>query len=645
MPRGWERLATWEGGTVAGLATVTAEDGSTLVFAATPLGIHRSADGGRSWGLPGAAGAVPLAEVVVASPRFAHDRALFAGAQAGLYRSGDGGESWRLVLTGSRVLSLVCPPAERPEPMLLAGTEDDGVLVSRDAGRGWKGANAGLLDLTVLALAVSPDFERDGLAWAATPSGLYRSRNGAESWRMVELEPDDVVVQCLAVSPAFADDRLVLAGTEAHGLLRSDDAGRSWSAVPDLAEGGVTGLAFSARGLVAAATDPGLALSSDGGRSWRLVGAELGPVLSLGLVPDGPGEALLAGLPDRGVARSADDGLSWAPANAGLNASLLVGLSLSPAFGRDRTIFAVGLRSGVSVSADGGRTWAERNAGLEEGCVFQVAVSPAFARDQRLWAATGAGLYHSRDGAATWQPALPEGPASPARAVLAGPAGPEGAVLVLAALADGQLLSSDDGGATWRPLGAPWRPAEIVALGLSPVYVSDETIFAATTSPAAPAATGELVVWRSTDRGGTWERWLEAPGSAPLPLVVPPSYPLSGELFVGLGGRILRPRRGAREVRGGSRRPLWRALELPGRPSALTALVASPSYLDDRALFAATGAGVYLSRDGGERFRPWSEGLAPPSVVALAPSPAYARDRLVYALGLGGTIWRRRDRL
>ena len=35
--------------------------------------------------------------------------------------------------------------------------------------------------------------------------------------------------------------------------------------------------------------------------------------------------------------------------------------------------------------------------------------------------------------------------------------------------------------------------------------------------------------------------------------------------------------------------------------------------------------------------------VTPPSVVALAVSPAYPEDRLVYALGLGGTIWRRRD--
>ena len=45
----WERLAGRTGGTIAGLATATAADGATLVFAATAIGLHRSADAGRTW--------------------------------------------------------------------------------------------------------------------------------------------------------------------------------------------------------------------------------------------------------------------------------------------------------------------------------------------------------------------------------------------------------------------------------------------------------------------------------------------------------------------------------------------------------------------------------------------------------------------
>jgi hypothetical protein len=63
----------------------------------------------------------------------------------------------------------------------------------------------------------------------------------------------------------------------------------------------------------------------------------------------------------------------------------------------------------------------------------------------------------------------------------------------------------------------------------------------------------------------------------------------------------------------------------------------------DETVFAATNSGVFVSRNGGDTFDAWSEGLEPPRMVALAISPNYADDRLVFGLGLGGLVWRRRD--
>jgi hypothetical protein len=97
------------------------------------------------------------------------------------------------------------------------------------------------------------------------------------------------------------------------------------------------------------------------------------------------------------------------------------------------------------------------------------------------------------------------------------------------------------------------------------------------------------------------------------------------------------------------RRPAWNVTELvddalDGRAVSIAGLMASPAYAQDRTLFAATSAGVYISRDGGASFTVWSDGLEAAATVAVAVSPAYAQDRLVYALGLGGVIWHRVDR-
>ena len=166
---------------MAGLATAAADE-KTVVFAATPVGVYISTDGARTWSLPGNGTVVPLADAVAPSPGFATNRTVFVCANDGMYRSTDGGDVWRQVLVGSRTLCAASPCRDAYANMtVLAGTETDGVLRSEDGGHSWSGANAGLLDLMVLAVAVSPHFEQDQIAFCGTPSGLYRTRNSARS--------------------------------------------------------------------------------------------------------------------------------------------------------------------------------------------------------------------------------------------------------------------------------------------------------------------------------------------------------------------------------------------------------------------------------------------------------------------------------
>src|SRR5712692_5309920 len=124
----WEQLADRPGGDVAGLAIAPA-DGGVVIFAATAVGVYRSANGGRTWTVPATGASVAFAEVVAPSPRFAQDRTIFVCAGDGLYRSSDAGESWVPVLVGSRMLSLATAPGDTPEGLVvLAGTDTDGVL-------------------------------------------------------------------------------------------------------------------------------------------------------------------------------------------------------------------------------------------------------------------------------------------------------------------------------------------------------------------------------------------------------------------------------------------------------------------------------------------------------------------------------------
>ena len=86
MTDAWEQLASLEGGRVAGLAITASKDG-TLVFAATPAGVYQSTDAGPAWAAPAGGHAVPFADSITLSPRFAQDQTLFVCAADGLYRS------------------------------------------------------------------------------------------------------------------------------------------------------------------------------------------------------------------------------------------------------------------------------------------------------------------------------------------------------------------------------------------------------------------------------------------------------------------------------------------------------------------------------------------------------------------------------
>ncbi|HEY1296724.1 MAG TPA: hypothetical protein VGJ60_26905, partial [Chloroflexota bacterium] len=574
----------------------------------------------------------------------------------GLYRSHDGGASFVRVLSGGRVTSLALGDGS-----LFAGTEADGIVRSADNGRTWSSANPGLLDLTVLALALSPGFGRDGTGFAATASGVYRTRNGARSWREVDLGTE-VAVQCVAVSPRFAEDHLVLAGTESDGLFRSEDGGVQWEPVAGVSGRSVTALAFSQidRAIVVA-TELGIGVSVDDGRTFDVTGSDLAPVLALACVPHVEGEVLLAGLHRNGVARaSVHAGTDWTLANEGLHARLLLGLVLSPEFEVDHLLFAFGPDDGVLMSPDEGTTWMEHLRGPDDPSVFYLTLSPDYARDRTLYAATSMGVLRSRDAGATWgvlsgvepsaagvgagaswQPGSSGVDASPARVVAAGPPDADGRWPLVAALANGRLSQSDDQGGTWRSLGDGFGGAEIMSVAFSPEYARDRTIFVGTTRSRS-GEVGEVSLWRSVDAGISWQRWLVERGDDLLPVSVPRGYPLSGQVFVALGGRVLSPLRESREVRGGEQRPLWRGVQVGGQDTLVTALVTATDASQRDVVFAAANTGVYVSRDVGGHFTAWASG-GPSAVVALAVSPAYARDRLVYALGLGGTIWRRRD--
>jgi photosystem II stability/assembly factor-like uncharacterized protein len=191
--------------------------GRTLWLAGHDV-FKKSTDGGVSWtdvrprGLPG----LDIHGFAV-NPR--HPGRVYAAvAGEGLYRSRNNGSSFSLVSdeVGGAVFAL----AILPDGSILAGDLKQGLLVSRDGGRSWRLS----LHEQLLGLAVN---SREPRRLLASGRGIFRSENSGRSWRRVfEIAEGFGPVAWSASRP-----RLVYAVGLDRTLYRSNDGGRSWRAV------------------------------------------------------------------------------------------------------------------------------------------------------------------------------------------------------------------------------------------------------------------------------------------------------------------------------------------------------------------------------------------------------------------------------
>jgi ligand-binding sensor domain-containing protein len=184
-------------------------------------------------------------------------KTILIGSADGVARSLDNGETWTLVNmpVKAQVLALALSPCFERDGIAWAATAQDGVLRSPDHGATWHAWNFGLLDLSVNAMAVSSTFAEDEMAYAATEHGVFISENQGRAWREFGFPNDAGPVTALAVgNRPIANSQLpIYAATEGNGLWCFD--GVAWERVKSLKAENVNGLISTNNELVAATTD------------------------------------------------------------------------------------------------------------------------------------------------------------------------------------------------------------------------------------------------------------------------------------------------------------------------------------------------------------------------------------------------------
>ncbi|WP_158277501.1 YCF48-related protein [Opitutus sp. ER46] len=249
----------------------------------------------------------PRIDAVAVDPR--DPRRIYIAGNNGVMRSTDAGRTWKIVtswdMTEGKDIN-VDPHA--PDHVYVA--LPDGIAVSRDAGETWHRAQAGIKRAYTQSIIV--DRTRAGRVLAGTELGIYLSEDGATTWTKVFASTK--TVHDVRQSPH--DPRVFLAATQAEGLQRSTDGGKTWQEL--------TGV----------------------GRAHTLH--------NVGFDPADPRRLIVAGW-NCGVLVSEDDGATWTPRNDGLPNAQVWRVGVDPDFpGR---LYASVNQSPVYASDDFGRTW------------------------------------------------------------------------------------------------------------------------------------------------------------------------------------------------------------------------------------------------------------------------------------------------
>jgi photosystem II stability/assembly factor-like uncharacterized protein len=203
-----------------------------------------------------------------------------------------------------------------------------------------------------------------------------------------------------------------------------------------------------------------------------------------------------------------------------------------------------------------------------------------------VWAAVGdGGVYRSTDGGAFWRTAYGDLETIHVYAVAADPTDGSRA---FAGTNDG-LKRTTDGGAGWESVALPGR-------AVNTRFVTEVEI-----APADPAtiyaATG-AGIWRSTDGGATWRRGADLPTGGPRSLAVDPTDPSTLLISVRHGGIFLSPDGGAtlrKLTDGPDITPGATAEAIEFAPSAPDVVYAGVDQ-------AANRIGVFKTEDGVSRF-------------------------------------------
>ncbi len=447
-------------------------------------------------------------------------------------------------LQGGNIYSVAV--AQKEPSLVLAATEDAGLVLSSDAGSTWRELATPKKASSVAVAASDPNV----IYATFFKNGVWKSTDKGQTWKeLSKALPKNLSAHEVAVSPANPLDVYLIASADWNGrFYYSNTGGETWTDASQLTPDSVANptLANEHGKTTALSAPKNLAInplnpkelyiaanwrpchSSDGGKTWaeRVRGADISCIYDLRFHKG----RTYASAMDEGVLVSEDNGARWRALWPLKYDTEIAGhhwrLAISDNNGVDRIVSTCSPWDSkgpnrVVVSDDGGKTFAYSMTGLPTtvptantmwgtGAPRAMSADPKDPKTLYLGidgdpseGKSGGGVFKSVDGGHTWS-ALPSQPGS--RRMFFGLAvDPTDSKRLYwgACATGGGLYRSEDGGASWQH-----------------VFKNEQWIFNVHVATDGTVYCPGNNLWRSTDHGKSWKQLTKFPFSSRIIVAV-----------------------------------------------------------------------------------------------------------------------------
>ncbi|HEX6185809.1 MAG TPA: peptidoglycan-binding protein, partial [Pyrinomonadaceae bacterium] len=541
------------------------------VIASACSGIYETRNAGATWrkvnGIPSQS---RRTRSILQNP--GRPETIYAGTTEGFWMSTNGGTDWKVTTNRqSFEVNAIAVHPSNPD-LVYIGTNNYGVMVSRDGGRNFAPSNGGYSGRR--AYAVVPDREKPGRVYAttintATGGGyFYVSNDAGETWQLSARNMPPRLIAYSILQDA-RDANVIYLGTN-YGLYRSADRGASWAPVT--------------------APKPKAAARGKSRRAGAAAPATTAPasVVAAKPTPNDTIKRAQEALNVAGFAVGKPDGIAGTRTVAQLR-KFQAAKSI-PVTGKfdAATFVALGLAGGMQEA--GAMADALQNAPrfLTDTINQLVYTGDELDGQPGMLAATNTGLFRSYNLDKGWE-RVSYGASFDARTLCVSTSQKEPETIFVGTSNSGVLVSRDNG-KTWEQLRGVPVEAPVNVIERDPKR--PDNVYVGTTQ----------TLYISHNGGKNWQR---RGGNLPLgsftSILINPENP--DEVFVGnayeRGGKVFTAAEGGGVFRSTDRGMSWQRLDPPLPSRRVWALAFDPS--DRGRIFVGThSAGVYVARRGAD---------------------------------------------